>query len=123
MDLLGGIALVIGSVFLLLAGIGAVRFPDIYSRLHAAAKAPTLGVLLIGIGTVASIRTFPAAVAVMLVVALKFIAVPVGSHMLGRAVYRSLDPPLDGPDQLAERDDRRGAGDRHDSPGLEDAGG
>jgi len=111
MELFAGIALVVGSVFLLLAGVGAVRFPDTYSRLHAAAKAPTLGVLLVGIGTVASIRTFQAAVAVALVVALQLIAGPVGSHMLGRAVYRSLAPPLDGPDQLAERD-RHHDGDR-----------
>jgi len=113
MDLLGGIALVLGSIFILLAGVGAVRFPDVYSRLHTAAKAPTLGVLLVGVGAVASIRTFQATVAVALVVALQFIAGPVGSHMLGRSVYRSLAPPLDGPDQLAERDDRHDV-DRHD---------
>jgi multicomponent Na+:H+ antiporter subunit G len=123
MDLLGGIALVVGSIFILLAGVGAARFPDVYSRLHTAAKAPTLGVLLVGIGAVASIRTFQATVAVALVVALQFIAGPVGSHMLGRAVYRSLAPPLDGPDQLAERDGRRGADDHHDSPDIGDADG
>lgn len=104
MDLIGGIVLVAGSVFILLAGVGVVRFPDIYSRLHAAAKAPALGVLLIGVGTILSIRSVQAAVAVALVVTLQLIAGPVGTHMLGRAVYRQVQPPLSGPDELAERE-------------------
>jgi multicomponent Na+:H+ antiporter subunit G len=106
MDMIGGIAMVVGAVLVLLAGVGVVRFDDVYARMHAAAKAPALGVLLVGVGTVASIRTVQAAVAVSLVVVLQLIAGPVGTHMLGRAVYRRVQPPLDGPDQLADRDDR-----------------
>ena len=104
MDLIGGIALVVGAVLVLLAGVGVVRFDDVYARMHAAAKAPALGILLVGLGTVVSIRTVQAVVAVTLVVVLQLIAGPVGTHMLGRAVYRRVQPPLSGPDQLAEHD-------------------
>ena len=101
MGLLAGIVLVIGAAFVLLAGVGVVRFTDPYSRMHAAAKAPALGVLLIGIGTVLAIQTLQAAIAVLLVVVLQLITGPVGAHMLGRAMYRRVKPPLDGPDELA----------------------
>lgn len=102
MDLLGGIVLVVGSLFILLAAVGAVRFDDIYARMHAAAKAPALGVLLVGIGAALTIRTTTATVAVILVVVLQLVTGSVGAHMLGRSVYRQLRPPLDGPDELAE---------------------
>jgi multicomponent Na+:H+ antiporter subunit G len=102
LDLLGGIALVLGACFVLLAGIGAVRFPDTYARMHAAAKAPALGVLLIGIGTALTIRTAPAVISCFLVVVLQLIAGTVGTHIMGRSVYRVVAPPLTGPDELAQ---------------------
>nr|WP_243088914.1 monovalent cation/H(+) antiporter subunit G [Streptomyces sp. 891-h] len=40
-----------GAAFCLLGALGLLRFADIGSRLHAAAKAQTLGVLLILVGT------------------------------------------------------------------------
>ena len=102
MDLIGGIVMIAGSAFLLLAAVGAIRFDDIYARLHAAAKAPTLGVLLTGVGTALTIRSTMATVAVTLVIVLQLIAGPVGTHMLARSVYRKIQPPLDGPDELAD---------------------
>jgi multicomponent Na+:H+ antiporter subunit G len=105
MDTLGGVVLVIGSLFILLAAVGALRFDHIYARMHAAAKGPALGVLLIGLGTALTIRSTPATVAITLVIVLQLITGAVGAHMLGRSVYRSIHPPLDGPDELAERED------------------
>src|SRR5690606_16047940 len=35
--------LVAGSVFSLLAAVGLLRFPDLYTRMHAASKAGTIG--------------------------------------------------------------------------------
>ena len=102
MDLLGGIFLVVGALFILLAGIGVMRFDDIYARMHAGAKAPALGVLLVGLGAALTIRTTTATAAVVLVVVLQLIAGPVGAHMLSRSVYRQLRPELEGPDELAE---------------------
>jgi len=45
-DLLGGLLLVAGTAFLLLAGLGLARMPDIYNRIQAGTKATTLGTLL-----------------------------------------------------------------------------
>ena len=101
LDIAGGICLVLGAVFIMLAGIGAVRFDDTYARMHAAAKAPALGVLLIGVGTALTIRTTAAVIVSLLVVALQLIAGTVGTHIMGRSVYRFIRPPLPGPDELA----------------------
>jgi multicomponent Na+:H+ antiporter subunit G len=101
MDLVADLLLVIGALFVLLAGVGVVRFADFYSRMHAAAKGPALGVICVGLGTALAIRTVQATVVVILVIVLQLIAGPVSAHLLGRAVYRSSRPPLEGPDELA----------------------
>lgn len=101
LDIIGGVCLIAGAVFILLAGVGAVRFDDTYARMHAAAKAPALGILLIGVGTAVTIRTTPAVTVSLLVVALQLIAGTVGTHIMGRSVYRVVCPPLPGPDELA----------------------
>lgn len=104
MDLFGGIVLVIGAAFILLAAVGVVRFDDTYARMHAAAKGPAIGVMLIGMGAILTIRSVAATVAIVLVIVLQLVTGSVGSHMLGRSVYRAMRPPLDGPDQLADRE-------------------
>jgi multicomponent Na+:H+ antiporter subunit G len=45
-DLLGGLLLVLGTSFLFLGGLGLVRMPDIFNRIHAGSKTTTLGTLL-----------------------------------------------------------------------------
>lgn len=102
MDVLGGILLVIGASFILLAGVGVVRFPDVYSRMQAAAKAPALGVIGICSGTAITVGTLEAIVASVLVIVLQLIAGPVGTHLLGRAVWLKVRPDMPGPDELAE---------------------
>ncbi|MFN3614433.1 MAG: cation:proton antiporter, partial [Rubrimonas sp.] len=46
-DVAAGIMLLGGGFFALVAGLGIVRFPDAFTRMHAATKAGTLGVGLI----------------------------------------------------------------------------
>ncbi len=43
-DLIVALLLVVGAAFLLLAAIGVIRMPDLFSRMSAATKAATLGV-------------------------------------------------------------------------------
>ena len=43
MEILISIFLIIGSFFVLVGGIGVVRLPDLFMRLHAPTKASTLG--------------------------------------------------------------------------------
>lgn len=43
-EVLAGLTMVVGTFFMLVTGIGLVRFPDVYTRMHAAGKAGTVGV-------------------------------------------------------------------------------
>ncbi len=104
LDAVGGVFLIAGSLTVLLAAIGATRFDDLYARMHAAAKAPALGVVFVGIGAALTVRTTAVTVAAFLVVVLQLIAGPVGATMLGHSVYRAMEPPLTGPDELAEHE-------------------
>ena len=65
---------VAGAVFVLLAGVGALRFPDVYARMHAATKASTLGIALVGLATAVALDDGRAKT----LVAVAFIAVRLG---------------------------------------------
>lgn len=104
----GGVSLVVGAVFMLLAAVGVVRFGSTFARMHAAAKAPALGIIGLALGSALTIQSARATVAVILVVVLQLIAGPVSAHLLGRSIYRRVERPIDGTDELADelaRDD------------------
>lgn len=86
--LAGGIIL-LGTGFSLLAAIGIVRLPDLYTRMHAASKAGTLGSGLILIAL--ALVSFDAAVVLRAIVAIVFLIMtaPVAAHLLARAAYLS----------------------------------
>jgi multicomponent Na+:H+ antiporter subunit G len=106
MRTVAGLVLILGAVVMLLAGIGAVRFQSTFARIHATAKAQTLGVLLIGIGVALAVRTSAIVATAVLVVVLQLIAGPIGSQVLGRSVYRRMRPRVDTVDELADAEGR-----------------
>ena len=44
-DILAGLGVVVGSVLMALGAFGLLRFPDVFTRMHAATKAATVGVI------------------------------------------------------------------------------
>ncbi len=50
LDIIGGLALVGGAMFLLLGGLGLNRMPDSFGRIQVGAKTTTLGTILVLIG-------------------------------------------------------------------------
>ena len=50
LDIIGGLSLVAGAVFLLLGGIGLNRMPDSFGRIQVGAKTTTLGTILVLVG-------------------------------------------------------------------------
>jgi multicomponent Na+:H+ antiporter subunit G len=107
MDTVAEILLVLGSALAMIGGIGVVRFDDVLSRMHAAAKAPTLGLVLVAIGAAIEIGSLLAATTLFLVVVLQLLSSPVGAHALGRASRRQMTISLDDVDELSE-DERAG---------------
>lgn len=79
--------LLIGSLSMLLAAIGLLRFPDFYTRAHAGTKAASMGAGLILIGTILPIDDIDINIRVWLTILFIFLTVPVAGHLLGRAAY------------------------------------
>jgi multicomponent K+:H+ antiporter subunit G len=85
-DYLVSAFLLIGAAFVLVGGIGLVRLPDFFMRLHAPTKATTLGV---GGMLLASMTHFVALGAPnaheLLITLFLFVTAPVSAHMLAKA--------------------------------------
>ncbi len=97
-DILVYIFLGIGVFFNIIAGIGLIRFPDVYTRLHAGTKCTTFGsificgsVILLGLrmwffnngdGANLAFHTGIALVAILL-------TNPTGAHAIARAAHKS----------------------------------
>jgi len=90
--MIGELLALLGAVLVLLSAIGVVRFTDIFARLHALAKASTLGILLILLGAAVNLRNLNDLTSVVLAAVLHLLASPPASNMLSRATYISRDP-------------------------------
>ena len=88
-DVVGALLLLLGALLCLAAATGLVRFPDVLTRMHAATKPQTLG-LLCAVGGVALSLREPRALGVLFLVAvLQLLTAPVAAHMVGRTAYRT----------------------------------
>jgi multicomponent Na+:H+ antiporter subunit G len=78
-----------GSLFVLLAAIGLLRMPDLFTRMHPSSKAATLGTVLILIGTALYFEDGAIAVRAVLICLFLFLTAPVASHIIARAGFLS----------------------------------
>ncbi|MDX1665373.1 MAG: monovalent cation/H(+) antiporter subunit G [Candidatus Promineifilaceae bacterium] len=76
-----------GTFFLLIAAIGLNRMPDLYTRMHGAAKSTTLGITGIMAATALFFFSSAAVTRALLVVLFFFLTAPVATHVLARAAY------------------------------------
>ncbi|CAN7478873.1 monovalent cation/H(+) antiporter subunit G [Terrabacter sp. LjRoot27] len=110
LDVAGAVCLLLGSFLCLAGAIGLIRFPDTLSRLHAATKPQTLGLILILAGLALTLRTWAAVTTLVLLAATQFFTSPVSAHLVGRAAYRNrcVDPETLEVDELSDALDRSG---------------
>ncbi len=102
---LGWVFVGAGSVFLIIGGIGLLRLPDFYSRIHAAGITDTMGAWLIIVGLLfTSGGVLPHLKLVMLLIFL-IITSPLASHALAKAAYLRHLEPMVGPQPNREGDD------------------
>ncbi len=85
-----GMVLVCGGVFFLLTGaIGLIRFPDIYTRMHAAGKCDTLGSLLVLAGLACHEGLVLASAKLLIVALFILITSPTATHAIARAAKQN----------------------------------
>ena len=82
----------LGGFFCLIAGLGVVTLNDVYARMHAATKAGTLGLLLIGIAVMLRAETWLQLAEAGFVFLFMIATAPVGAHLIGRAAFRTRTP-------------------------------
>lgn len=87
MDIAASIGLLVGAVLIALGAIGLVRFPDVITRMHAATKAATVGVIATTTAAAAEAGAVGGTLVLLLVVALLFLSAPLGMSVLARAAY------------------------------------
>lgn len=79
--------LLAGSAFTLLAAIGVLRLPDLYTRMHAASKAGAVGggMVLLAVALV----SFDGGVALRAIIGASFLLLttPLSAHLLARASH------------------------------------
>lgn len=106
-DVVAAVLILLGATLALVAGIGLQRFDDVFSRMHAATKPATLGLLLVLTGSALRLQDPGAVTKLALVVMLQFATAPVGSHLVARAAYRAGERPSSAGqlDELAQAQD------------------
>ena len=87
-EILAAILMITGAVSCVFGAIGLVTFPDVTSRLQAATKPQTLGLILILIGTAVQLE-FRYATGLILVGLFQMLTSPVLAQLVGRAAYRA----------------------------------
>ncbi len=102
----GGLVLA-GSALMLIAAIGVVRMPDLFTRMQATTKAATLGAGLVMLGTAVHFATFGVTTRAVAAIAFVLLTAPIAAHLLGRAAYFLGVPLWDGSvrDELRDRYD------------------
>jgi len=88
-DVIAGALLILGAAFAFVAAIGVVRFPNLLTRMHAATKPQTFGLLLILAGLALRIESISDLTLVIVVAMFQLLTAPVSAHMVGRASFRA----------------------------------
>lgn len=84
-DLLAVALIAAGLFFQGVAAVGLVRFPDVYSRLHAIGTGDSLGIPLVLAGAAVHLGWTPVSFRLVLALFFLFLIGPLTSHLLSRA--------------------------------------
>ena len=79
---------ILGGVFYLAGTVGLLRFPDLFTRLHALTKADNLGLGLLCLGLAWQVDSLAVALKLLLIWLLALMASTVSCHLIARyALY------------------------------------
>lgn len=88
MEFVAGLLVIIGSFFALVASVGLIRLPDVYSRMHAASKAGTVGSGLMMIALTVSAGDTATAIRAIAGLIFFIMTAPIAAHLLARAAFK-----------------------------------
>jgi multicomponent Na+:H+ antiporter subunit G len=85
LDILSWISIAVGAGFVMIGGLGLVRMPDLFTRLHPAGVADTVGAGFILLGFMLQGGLSLVTLKLVLILAFLFFTTPTASHALARA--------------------------------------
>ena len=88
------LCLLLGSFLCLSGGIGIIRFPDFYTRMHAVGVTDTLGAGMILIGLMLQNPEGLVELKLLLILVMTLFISPVASHALAKAAFQNDLLPL-----------------------------
>lgn len=96
LNIASGVALGLGALLLISGTVGLLRFPDFYTRMHAAGVTDTLAAALIILGLMLIAGWSIVLVKLLLILLFILLTSPTASHALARAAqHGGLEPVAD----------------------------
>ena len=86
-NVLVGSMMIIGALFALVASIGVLRLPDLYTRMHAASKAGTLGSGLMLLALAIYAQDHGTVTRALAGIAFLLLTAPISAHLLASAAH------------------------------------
>lgn len=94
LEVVGGLFMVAGGLFGVVGAIGVLRFPDFFTRMHAAGITDTLCAALVLTGLMLQGSSWQTVVKLILVLAFLLFTTPTATHALARsAIKAGFRPP------------------------------
>lgn len=88
-DVISGLLLVAGTAFFVAGTVGLLRFPDLYTRLHALTKADNVGLGLIVASLLPQADSFLAGLKLLLIWMLVLLASASAGHLVARTALEN----------------------------------
>lgn len=97
-EIVSGVLLALGGFFVFVGGVGVVRMPDLYTRMHSASVTETLGTILILLGLMVLSGLNLATVKLVVILIFLLFTAPIASYaMANTALIAGLKPILGRP--------------------------
>ena len=94
-DILSWVLLSLGGLSILVGGIGALRMPDLYTRMHAASVTDSMGAILVLVGIMLQAGLTLATIKLIAILLFLLISSPTSSNTLASAALLAGTRPFE----------------------------
>lgn len=105
---IGAFLLLVGAIMGIIGAIGMLRFPDVYTRIHAASIIDTGAMTVAIVGMLLLAPSWVIAAKLAAIWMFLFVTGPTSSHALVNAAYKAGLQPLIGAEARAKKTDHEG---------------
>lgn len=85
LDVASWVLLVLGGIFIFVGGVGALRMPDLYTRIHGASLTDTLGTMLVLLGMLLQAGLSLATIKLAAIMVFLLLTCPTATYALANA--------------------------------------